>query len=498
MKVTFIYPDFSIGAGGKFYHGIAFLSSALKQAGHKTSLIHCIKPLEKENFLTQYEPEKPDIIAISSTTNTIAYSKDVISWLRTVTKKPIICGGIHASLDPEGTIKINGLDGIVVGEGDKVIVDICNLLEKGEDPSTVGSVWWKKSGTIVRNSVLPLIEDLDAFPYPDRELFDENQLEDTRLKRGTFMASRGCPFNCSFCCNHTLRAMYPNSKRYVRFRSVNNLITEMEEVLSTRPYIESISLHDDILNLNRDWFRDFVSEYRKRIGLPFSSNTHPTLLNMEMAELLKKANCTNLSIGVESGNDYIRKEVLNRKMSDQRIKDAIICARRAGLRTSSFNMVGLPFEDMKKVLDTVKLNAFCKPSGSQVSIFYPYIGTTLYQVCSENKFLTKKELSSYFQDTVLSLPSISRKQILFAFHYFQILIRIYRFVYMFPKPISNIPVYILDTIVGSRFIVFLPLNTLYPFVRFIFFPIATSKEIIRNKLPKLHSVLRGGNRKRED
>ncbi|MCK4823025.1 radical SAM protein, partial [bacterium] len=261
------------------------------------------------------------------------------------------------------------------------------------------------------------IQDLDELPFPDRTIYDYASLEDAKLNRAVFMASRGCPYNCSYCCNHKLKEI--STGQYVRFRSVDNIIKEIQLVTGEHQ-VKSVTFHDDTLTLKKEWLREFSEKYRQKINLPFICNSRANLLDKEIISLLKNAGCQGISMGIESGNDYIRQTVLNRNINEQQIVNSFGLCKEYNIPAASYNMVGLPFEDLEKILDTIKLNAQIRPTSMQVSIFFPYPGTNIYDVCSKNNFLSDIEVDSYFERTILLQPSISGKQVEFAFRSFKL------------------------------------------------------------------------------
>ncbi len=447
MKLVFIYPDFSIGAKGKFYHGIASISSVLNKEGYTTSLIHLVKSSSTEEVVERLKRETPQLIAFSATTNMFPYVKKYARAIKDHLDVPILCGGIHATLEPESFLDVPEVDFICVGEGEEAIVEFCHRLSDGKDVTSVRNICFKKDSKLICNGLRPLIEDLDSLPFVDRQIFDYADLEDARLGRVVFMASRGCPYDCSFCSNHQLKKVYKG--KYVRFRSVSSVVEEAQQVLSQQPAQYAI-FHDDIFTLNKKWLDEFRVEWKKKINLPFSCNSRVNLLDEDVARMLKDSGCFEVSMGIESGNPVLRKEVLNRKMSNQDIRKAFSLCHKYRIRTVSYNMVGLPFEDMSSVLETVRLNAEVKPDNLQVSIFYPYPKTRLFELSKEQGFLTDKTSNSYFEETTLKQPTITDEQVGFVFQYFGALVRIYHLLFTLPPALSRLSCAIFKRIVSWR------------------------------------------------
>ena len=403
MKVTFVYPDFFQYADGSFmpegriYLGIAYLSAVLKKAGHQTSLVHVVAPPGREELLERVKDESPDLVGFSSTTHMFRHVGRWASWLRGELGITTICGGVHPTIAPEEVVNTPGIDIACVGEAEETVVELCDALEEGRDCSGIPGLWLRRRGDVVRNPARPLLTDLDSLPFPDRSIFDPALFCDDQHPRGTLMASRGCPFNCSYCSNHAQKSVYPNPKEYVRLRSPENVVEEIEHMVAADARIEFVRFDDDILTMDREWLGRLSELYCSRVGMPFICNSRVNFIDREMARALADMGCSVVCMGIESGNPWLREKVLNRHMGSERIVEAFALCRESGMKTVSTNMVGLPMEDTSMVLDTIKLNARCHPDTIQVSTFIPYPGTELYKLCEAKGLIEGERVDSIFE-----------------------------------------------------------------------------------------------------
>ncbi|MDD5667574.1 MAG: cobalamin-dependent protein, partial [Actinomycetota bacterium] len=216
IKVTFLYPDFfsydeeRFLPEGRIYLGIGYLSAFLKREGHRTSLIHMVRPLDRDALMARVSEESPDLLAVSSTTHMFPHVRKWLEWIKDDLDIYTICGGAHPTIDPLGALEGAPLDAICLGEGEEALAELCAALEEGRDPSGIPSLWVREGDEIKRNQVRPLVEDLDTLPLPDREIFDPDDFCEQQHERGTLMASRGCPYSCTYCSNHVQRSIYPN------------------------------------------------------------------------------------------------------------------------------------------------------------------------------------------------------------------------------------------------------------------------------------------------
>ncbi len=434
MKVTFVYPDFfqysdeHYMAEGRIYLGIGYLSAYLKREGHETSLIHLVRPVTEDEFRARLEAESPDLLAFSSTTHMFRHVAKWASWAKRQSDTLTICGGAHPTIDPEGALAGSELDMVCRGEGEEALVELTAALQEGRDFSGIPSLWVRRNGGIIRNPVRPLIEDLDSLPYPDRDIFNPADFCEQQHERGTLMASRGCPYDCSYCSNHVQKSIYPNNGKYVRFRSVDNVMGEIREIVErdTEGRLRYIRFDDDILTLHRDWFRELARRYGREVDLPFICNSRVNLLDEELVRLFAGAGCSVMCMGIESGNPELRRQVLNRRMSNESVVEAFRLCREHGIKTVSSNMVALPHEDLESLLDTIRLNALARPDCMQVSTYHPYPNTRLWQICEEAGFLSDRHVDSIFDGrSALDSPAFHAPGYEFARQNFYPLVELY-------------------------------------------------------------------------
>jgi radical SAM superfamily enzyme YgiQ (UPF0313 family) len=412
MKVLFINPVtpphiFKV----QLSMGVAYLSAVLKAKKHKTDLL-CPYRFDASMISAKINEFKPDFVMVSTVSDQFGLAKKIINYISLRFNLPIIMGGTHPTVYPEESIKVKGVTGICIGEGEEALVEFVEKYPK----TNIKNFWFNKNGKVIKNPIRPLMQDLNKLPFPDRTIFDKYVDTSDEIE---FMGSRGCPYQCSYCVNKVLQDMYKGKGRYVRFRSVDNLIKEIKEVLS-KYKTAKILFHDDTFTLDKKWLREFASKY-KAIKKPYIANGRVETLDEEIIKLLKESGCVELKIGVESGNDRIRKQILHRNMTNKQIIEAFRLCKKYGILATSFNMIGLPGETEKEIKDTIALNKKIKPFRMGVSIFKPYPGTELYNICIDNKWISKRSNISYFEDnSVLDLPTISHKKIEYYYKIFKL------------------------------------------------------------------------------
>jgi radical SAM superfamily enzyme YgiQ (UPF0313 family) len=231
------------------------------------------------------------------------------------------------------------------------------------------------------------------------------------------------------------------------------VVREIEAATTANPGIRQVRFDDDILTLDRDWFRRFASLYSERVELPFICNARVDLLDEEMVDLLARAGCSAIAMGVESGNPWLRKNVLLRSMSDEKIMKAFEMCHERGIPTVSLNMVGFPHETLKMALDTVKMNSRIKPGLAQVTALFPFPNTRIHQMCLEGDMLGDATADTLFSGrSQLNLDKMSREQVNMVCENFVLLMVAYQWCGRLPRLLSGVAAKALDFFLSTRLI----------------------------------------------
>jgi radical SAM superfamily enzyme YgiQ (UPF0313 family) len=166
--------------------------------------------------------------------------------------------------------------------------------------------------------------------------------------------------------------------------------------------------------------KEFCERYKKEIGIPFEVTTRVETASEDMFGWLKEAGCTRVAMGIESGNEWLRTNILSRRMTNEQLIKAFRLAREAGLKTKSYNIVGFPGETEEMFEDTVRLNAEINPDSHVCYIFNPYPGTKLHGYSLEKGYFSDTPVEEFVSrtDTPLNLPTFSREKILKAYRNF--------------------------------------------------------------------------------
>jgi radical SAM superfamily enzyme YgiQ (UPF0313 family) len=383
MKVLFIIDVNSLDQEPL---GMMHISALLKQHGHACEALNLAG---EEDPVTAVRQRDPQLLAFSAVTGPhkrlVRASREIKRELDVLS----IFGGPHPSYFPE-VIEEDGVDIVCRGEGEYPMLELAEAMEAGKDFSGIPNLWVKRNGEIHRNPTRPFLHDIDGLPWPDRELFNpfpELHVEDTRY----FMGGRGCPYDCTFCFNHIAKQLAEG--RYVRWRSVDDLVEELKAV-KERYGMRFVNFQDDTFVLRIDWLEEFSARYRQEIGLPFLCHVRANLVDDRMSRLLADAGCVHVGMGVEAGNDDLRNTVLKKRITREQIVSACQSLKAHGITISTQNMFGLPFETIETVLDTIEINIACRPERTNLFFYVPYPRTELAQVAVDQGFFRTEDLDS--------------------------------------------------------------------------------------------------------
>jgi radical SAM superfamily enzyme YgiQ (UPF0313 family) len=495
MKFLFIYIDLAAqknrkgqlvcSPGGWFQEGIASIAACLRQAGHEAALYHMVNPVERGQFVKALRRHAPDIAGFSIGSAIFSMSTRYARWAKEAGVRLTVAGGVHAMMMPEQTLA-GGFDIACIGEGERPMVELCDRLQRGEDITTIPSLHFKTDNGVVANPTGPLMEDLDELPYPHFDMFDFRRLISSETYTGLARISRGCPYNCAYCCNRQIRALYPNPRSFVRTRSPAGAIDYLKALRDAYPRMRYVNFMDDILHPDEGWLEEFVPMYKGEIGLPFVAQHRPGLLTERATSLLRDAGCYELHFGLESGNKDMRRKILQRgNITNEQIIEAFRLCKKYDIATGAYNMIGLPFETMSMALETIKLNAVVAPNRVFNPIFTPYPRTELHRVAVEAGLVAAEP--DYETEVILDNPGFRPKQVLFVRAYFKPFVDAYKLARRLPRLLGRPLEALLDRLFLFRF---LPYGLLTRVGEGWMDFQAGAKSFVRRRSPRLYLRLR--------
>jgi anaerobic magnesium-protoporphyrin IX monomethyl ester cyclase len=352
------------------YPGTELLAAVLKKGGHSVRVIIAEQP---SAVIRKMHPG--EIAAFSIMTGMHHWAIDIAVALKQSLGTMTVFGGAHPTYFPE-LVEKHGVDIICRGEGEHALLDLANAVDAGGDITGIPNLWVKKGGTVHKNPLRPLIDDLDTVPFQDRTVYYESYPSLMNNPHKIFLAGRGCPFECTFCFNDQLKNMYKGLGKYVRFRSPANIIAEIKDVMGRYP-LGTVFFNDDIFVFNHAWLSQFLPLYKSEVSLPFFASARADTLREDTVRLLKEAGCKGVSFAIESGNEELRNKVLGKRISNKQIEDAAAMLKRHGIKFATYNIIGIPGETVENALETVEINIRIKTDYPRCSFLTPYPGTKI-------------------------------------------------------------------------------------------------------------------------
>jgi anaerobic magnesium-protoporphyrin IX monomethyl ester cyclase len=357
---------------------LACLVGALEGTAHQARVVHRYPGRSLDFVLDEVERYDPDVVGFSVLSLQLRQVHGMCRRLKA--RRPdrfLLLGGKQPWLRPEETIADDSVDAICIGEGERTVVELLDRLAVGEPPHVPG-VWYRRGREVTRCALRPFEQDLDALPWPDWDGFDL----DAYLAEGFLyvMGSRGCPYSCSFCSAEQLRSKVPG--RYYRCRSAESIVGEIRrdrDRYRSRG-LRGISFLDDTFGLDPARFEAFVRQYRDanlHRELPWTCQTRADVVTREWARNARAAGCILVNLGLESADERVRMQTLNKQISNERFDEAIAALRDNGIFYSLFIMLGTPGESALDVIGNIRRARAMRPLFLQATPYTPIPGTAL-------------------------------------------------------------------------------------------------------------------------
>ena len=399
--------------------GIMSLSAVLKKANYTVEVF--VESGEKDIFVSLKKFD-PQIACFSCTTGEHLWALETAKKLKTLFDVTTVFGGPHPTFFPD-MIEEPQVDAVCRGEGDYPLLELVKSIDKGVNSQSIKNFYFKKkNGAVVKNELAQLIENLDDLPYPARDIYDKYP-EFQKNPTKHFIASRGCPFNCSYCYSHILRDMYGGKGKFIRFRSPDHVIAELKHT-KERYALRTAFFDDDVLIFNKKWLFEFLEKYKKEIRVPFICNVQAAVMTDEIAKKMREAGCFRISMGVETGDETLRRTVLKKNVTDKQIIDAAYNLRKNGIKILTNNMMCLPGETVEQAFKTIKINIKIGTEYPWCSILQPYPDTEIEKYAIENGFMNARDhkqfSSTFFKDSPLEQKNVDELVNLQKFFYLAI------------------------------------------------------------------------------
>ena len=385
--------------------GLAYIAAYLRSKKLDVGIIDGkADDITNKQILEQIISIRPMLIGLTAMTHEInlvaRFAKRVKTYLPSV---KIVIGGVHATTLPMETMKqYTMFDFLVYGEGEITLYKLIDSLYNNAPLKELNGVVFRDGLKIVKNKEREWIENLDELPFPAWDMFK-------RVNAYPILSSRGCPFQCIFC-NRIL------GKR-VRNRSVENVIKEIEFLIENFD-ISHFTFIDETFSVSNRRINQILDEIiSRRINrkVTWDGQTRVDCVNLDLLKKFKRAGCTTIGFGIESGNNDILR-IIKKNITKKQALNALNMAKKAGLLTNTFFILGHPFETIKSIIQTLILAIRINSNRVAFGIMTPYPNTKIFSLAKQKKagyHLISNDWSDFNKNlgNALELNSISRRRL---------------------------------------------------------------------------------------
>ena len=359
----------------------------------------------------------PDLLAVSCSETTFHRGLRLISRTRDLGVKNIF-GGVFPTFAPHLVMNFDDVDMVCVGEGENAMVDLTDLLGKGEDYSNVTNLWIrKKDGSIKKNSMTKPV-DINQLPaITDIGIFGEKRFYRPmggKIRRLLPVEThRGCPYTCSFCNSPSQNRLYASRGNFFRKKSMKLIKEEIENHIKMWNVEYIYFWADTFLAWSPKEFDEFCEMY-KDIKLPFWCQTRIETISEEKFRKLKEVGLHRITFGMEHGNEKFRREVVKRSYSNKKAIELMKIPTELDITFSVNNIIGFPGETRELAFDTIELNRHFKSDDTSCSTLIPFYGTEIREIAVKEGLIKEDEILTIGVSSeagVLDMPQWPKKEV---------------------------------------------------------------------------------------
>ena len=409
MRVLLINPYYPISETPSPPLGLAYLAAALAAAGIKVKILDLVVyPYSQAMLQNLLEDFQPQIAGLTAVTMTVIDALAVIRDIKLLNPAIVtVMGGPHVTFCAPDTLnKHPELDVIVLGEGERTIVELSRAVAKDNGWSTVAGIAYRKGSEIRYTSPRKPIDDLDKLPEPARSLLPLGRYRALGMPI-SLTTSRGCPFKCIFCVGRKMVGAK------VRYRSPGRVVDELEN-LNTLNF-HQINIADDLFTANRKHCLAVCDEIiRRRLKLRWTSFARVDTVSEEILTRMKAAGCSAVSFGVESGNQQILRTI-EKGITREQVVAAVKMCRQAGILPYASFILGLPGETPQTIKETMKFGEQLKELGLSFGfhLLAPFPGTKIRENSDQYgiRILTDDWSKYHANRAVVETPEVDRQRL---------------------------------------------------------------------------------------
>jgi anaerobic magnesium-protoporphyrin IX monomethyl ester cyclase len=349
-----------------------------------------------------YSDYRPDLIGFSVMTCEFPRILSVLPWIKAdLPHTKIVLGGPHVTGEPAGTLDDSPeVDFVVLGEGEETILELVRALDNGNPLSSVKGIAYREGSEIRVNPRRDLIKDLDGLPYADwAELPLERYWSHSMTRRNhvKIFGSRGCLYNCIFCCAPLMMG------RGIRRRSQENIKQELEMLYDCYG-VRDVGFGDSVFTADTPWAME-VCRAIMEIDRPliWRCNVRANGINEELVRMMKESGCVHVSLGVESGDVRMLKLMQRGETLDQ-IREAVRLFKKHGILVFNSYVIGLPGETKESINNTLTFAKELRSHHAGFNTATPFPGTEFYRQ-ARHEGLSVKNWAAFNISDISYVPS---------------------------------------------------------------------------------------------
>ncbi len=313
----------------------------------------------REHLALQIQAKRPDIVGISCDALYMGHIRAVVEEVRLRHGLPVVLGGHHTSTTPDEVISIPGVDAIFLGDSERTLAEYLDRRSAGASMEGLTGVWTREpDGTVTKRGSGQFEPDLDSLPSLDHDLWEDLDLYFRFLGSLYAIGSRGCPYRCTFCDAPGLDDAVPG--KYFRLINPRRYVEDLANDYQRYQHrgLKLFMLYDSVFTVDTEWLRQFTDAYRehgldRKIG--YSVFARADNLDEERIRMLASSGCKMVRLGLETGDEKIRAEVYNKRISNAHIYDVVQQAHAAGLNLTTYFIFGGPGETRKSFDRTLRM-----------------------------------------------------------------------------------------------------------------------------------------------
>lgn len=348
--------------------GLAYLAAYLRGKGVDCDVIDAkYERLTVEDVLDRLRPGVADIIGMTAMTPEICDCAEMAARIRGEHSPVMVIGGPHATALPEETLaEFKEFDIACVGEGEETLYDIVSSVRGGGALGAIPGIVYRDGDGVTNTGRREFMRDLDSLPGPAWDLFPASKIY-------PILASRGCPARCNFC----MRVLGGK----VRFRTPEHVVREMEETYE-RYDPSFFKFYDETFGVNKEYtgrLLDGIIASGLNRKIKWSVTTRVDVLDERLFRRMKDAGCEWVSFGIESGNENVLKSSA-KNITKEKAKKAVAAAKKAGLKTWAYFILGHPDEDRDTLKETIDFASELDTLMVSFGLMVPYPGTRIWEM----------------------------------------------------------------------------------------------------------------------